>query len=217
MNSGIVASIVRMVGVFQVNIFRDSSWVCVDLLLYTIAESSTYFLAACFSTYRPLILYVKNNWSFRKRRQCAEKADVDKNDAGREGRRIRDEEQGNNATKVPFVVSRQIRGFDSLVLSEIDREGTASIPSRPSSRESSANRWYGSSAPSFSSNQAINDGKNTIRKTTEIVQRPAAVRIMPSGPNSIYSCHRSHEGNTAFTSTMTSGCTGALAQDQRNT
>ncbi|CAG8952790.1 hypothetical protein HYFRA_00009035 [Hymenoscyphus fraxineus] len=56
---GIITSILRTVGFFIVKPFEDPAWILVNLLAYSIAEPGTYFLAACFPTYRPLIAYIK--------------------------------------------------------------------------------------------------------------------------------------------------------------
>ncbi|CAG8976539.1 hypothetical protein HYALB_00011016 [Hymenoscyphus albidus] len=62
--NGIITSISRTVGFFIVRPFEDPAWIGVNLLAYTIAEPGTYFLAACFPTYRPLIAYF-NGQRFR--------------------------------------------------------------------------------------------------------------------------------------------------------
>lgn len=50
----------RTIGFFTIPIFSDPTWLNINLYAYTIAEPGTYFLAACFPTYRPLIRYVKS-------------------------------------------------------------------------------------------------------------------------------------------------------------
>ncbi|TVY82375.1 hypothetical protein LSUE1_G004903 [Lachnellula suecica] len=55
---GIIASILRTVGFFTIHIFQDPTWLNVTVFAYSIAEPGTYFLAACFPTYRPLISYI---------------------------------------------------------------------------------------------------------------------------------------------------------------
>ncbi|KAF2650264.1 hypothetical protein K491DRAFT_609137 [Lophiostoma macrostomum CBS 122681] len=60
---GIVVSIMRMVGFFQSRMFADPAWESVSLMSYTVAEPGTYFLAACFPTFRPLLRYVSTHFS----------------------------------------------------------------------------------------------------------------------------------------------------------
>jgi len=54
---GIIASILRTIAFFTVPLFADPTWDNVTVFAYSIAEPGTYFLAACFPTYRPLIKY----------------------------------------------------------------------------------------------------------------------------------------------------------------
>ncbi|KAF2642483.1 hypothetical protein P280DRAFT_356199, partial [Massarina eburnea CBS 473.64] len=50
-----IVSILRTVIFFQENkLFSDPLWYKVNLMVYSIAEDGTYFLAACFSTYKVL-------------------------------------------------------------------------------------------------------------------------------------------------------------------
>ncbi|KAF7949127.1 hypothetical protein EAE96_008296 [Botrytis aclada] len=59
-SSGILASILRTIGFFTVPIFEDPGWLNVTVFAYTVAEPGTYFLAACFPTYRSLFSYLKS-------------------------------------------------------------------------------------------------------------------------------------------------------------
>ncbi|KAF4632946.1 hypothetical protein G7Y89_g5178 [Cudoniella acicularis] len=57
---GIITSILRTIGFFTIPLFKDPTWLNVTVFAYSIAEPGTYFLAACFPTYRPLIWYVRS-------------------------------------------------------------------------------------------------------------------------------------------------------------
>jgi len=102
-----------MVGFFRVNIFRDSTWVVVDLFSYAIAENGTYFLAACFSTYRPLITRMKNYWPLSR---------LGDNEQLPEAARGQGEDCTGHGNKKDTASTKPVKGFDSILLSNIFRE-----------------------------------------------------------------------------------------------
>jgi hypothetical protein len=119
---GLVTSVLRMVGFFRVNIFQDSTWICVNLFSYAIAETGTYFLAACFSTYRPLVNRLKHAWHFSRLWDTERSADLGlPQHSGREQKEVRN----GNENKEPITLPRHVKGFESILLSNISREETS--------------------------------------------------------------------------------------------
>ncbi|KAF2688375.1 hypothetical protein K458DRAFT_427969 [Lentithecium fluviatile CBS 122367] len=118
---GIVSSIIRTVGFFESGkIFSDPRWYTADLNAYSIAETGTYFLAACFSTYKVLGRYFKSRrvtrlmdrWGLLSQPPAApyfvRRVPLDE-----------EMQKRSDSNKPP-------RGFDSMVLSEIASDDTDS-------------------------------------------------------------------------------------------
>jgi hypothetical protein len=111
-----------MVGFFKADIFSDPCWLGADLMAYSVAEPGTYFLAACFPTYRPLVAFVKNEsflstFSSRYRLSSKKYGNISEEQQAQSGRSAETEETIRGA--------KAVRGFDSIALSNIENEGTS--------------------------------------------------------------------------------------------
>lgn len=55
-----------MVTFIRTNVFADPLWYDVDVLVLTIAEPGTLFVACCLVTFRPLLRHLKSNTRFAR-------------------------------------------------------------------------------------------------------------------------------------------------------
>jgi hypothetical protein len=117
--SGIVASIIRTTGFFHDNkIFADPRWETVDLFAYSIAEPGSYFLAACFSSYKVLGNYIKREKIHTLLVRCRL---VSQRHASQSF------VQMGSPDDIEYKAGsgdKPVRGFDSVMLSEIERDST---------------------------------------------------------------------------------------------
>ncbi|PVH98546.1 hypothetical protein DM02DRAFT_682052 [Periconia macrospinosa] len=127
---GVVSSIMRTWGFFNNNqIYVDPRWETLDLFAYTVAEPATYFLAICLSSYKVFGRYMKSErmMSFLSKygvpfsaRSYRGFGQFDNDDSKAKG--------GSNDKQ------KGVRDFDSVLLSEIERDSrkdnsvTDSIP-----------------------------------------------------------------------------------------
>lgn len=106
--SGIIASILRTIAHFRTEVFHDPAWESVNLMVYDVAEPSTYFLCACFITLRPLLrwtmakIYTIPKSFYSRERLASDSGFVERNS---------EEKSKSN--------SKKARGFDSVLLSKI--------------------------------------------------------------------------------------------------
>lgn len=55
LHRGLVSSVVRFYAFYTTDAGSDRTWVAVDLVIWTLAETSIYLIAACLPLYRPLV------------------------------------------------------------------------------------------------------------------------------------------------------------------
>lgn len=116
--SGIVASTIRAVEFFHDSdkMFGDPAWYMLDLMTYTIAEPGTLFLAACFSTYKPLGRF----FTGQKMRSLLSRFRVV---SPRYATRLESPDfRPDDSKERKQGAGKPVRGFDSFILSEIERE-----------------------------------------------------------------------------------------------
>jgi len=119
-DSGMITSILRTTAFIRTDIFSDPAWYACDLFAYAIAEPGTYFMAACFPTYRPLGAYLKrkgffsmssSRYYFSSRRRLGSSAG--------------EQDVGTAKSETPSAEIKKgktPRGFDSIALSAIERD-----------------------------------------------------------------------------------------------
>ncbi|KAF2242501.1 hypothetical protein BU26DRAFT_570585 [Trematosphaeria pertusa] len=115
---GIVASTIRAVEFFHDSdkMFGDPAWYMLDLMTYTIAEPGTLFLAACFSTYKPLGRF----FTGQKMRSLLSRFRVV---SPRYATRLESPDfRPDDSKERKQGAGKPVRGFDSFILSEIERE-----------------------------------------------------------------------------------------------
>lgn len=110
-------SVIRTIVFFNNNrLFTDPKWETVDLITYTIAEPGTYFLAACSSSYRIFGKYLRHE----KIRSIFARIKMKEGHSRQSFIRVKDSRE--NGEKESKNSDKRVRGYNSIMLSEIERE-----------------------------------------------------------------------------------------------
>jgi hypothetical protein len=120
LHSGLITSVLRTVAFFKAEIFKDPSWESVDLMAYDIAEPGTYFLCACFPTFRPLL-----RWIEVKIKSTTSKAFYSRERLGSDSGPVEQLVYEVGGTSEGKSKSKKARGFDSILLSNISVQKSA--------------------------------------------------------------------------------------------
>jgi hypothetical protein len=126
MTRGIVVSILRFVGFFHSQIFADPAWESVNLMCYTLAEPGTYFLAACFPTFRPLLRSVSTHVSSSVSRVFGSRQRLGSSSGPAESGGYEVDMEDRSKRHRPVV-----RNFESIQLSAISMDSRKSVVDDP--------------------------------------------------------------------------------------